>query len=124
MAKFVKDIEFLVIEGKGNEMLRAGMGCGGPIYEGKIEEGPLSGFDLVDFGSGGYLICDSCDKDIFPNDTCYYVAVLNEVLCEECFKKWIKRAQYCESDSGVEERNFGYYSTKFKVDKENHDTGR
>ena len=119
MAKFVKDIEFLVIEGKGSEMLGAGMGYGSPIYEGKIEEGPLSGFDW-----GSYLICDHCDKDIFPNDTCYYVAVLNGVLCEECFKRWIKHAQYCELDSEVEERNFGHYSTKFNVDKENHDTGR
>ena len=117
MAKFVKDIEFLVIEGKGSEMLGAGMGGGSPIYEGKIEEGPLSGFDLVNLGCGGYLICDHCDKDIFPNDTCYYVAVLNGVLCEECFERWIKHAQYYELDSEVEERNFGHYSTKFNVDK-------
>ena len=50
-------------------------------------------------------------------DSCYYVAVLNGVLCEECFKRWIKHAQYCELDSEVEERNFGHYSTKFNVDK-------
>lgn len=54
---------------------------------------------------GGLGICDYCNKPITKG---YYVAVLNCVLCEKCYKSWHRRAKNYPQDREIEERNFRY----------------
>ena len=55
---------------------------------------------------GGLGICDDCNECI---GLCgYYVAVLNSVLCEECYKAWYERSKRYREDKRIESRNFEY----------------
>ena len=59
------------------------------------------------FEWGGIGICDNCNEAIVPKG--YYVAVLNRVLCDECYDEWNERAIYNHEDARIEQRNFEYY---------------
>ena len=52
---------------------------------------------------GGLGICDHCNTAIRKG---YYVAVLNSVLCEKCYKSWHHRAKNYPEDRRIEESNF------------------
>ena len=61
-------------------------------------------------GSGGgegypatFCGCDHCNTAIRKG---YYVAVLNSVLCEKCYKSWHHRAKNYPEDRRIEESNF------------------
>lgn len=108
--------DFLVIEGKAKDFLSIGFGAGGEMTTGTIEGGALDGFDLISFGGGGYLVCDNCNGDISEDDTCYYVSVLNMVLCKKCFEEWSEDAKWYESDAPIERRN--YIRTKNELECE------
>ena len=59
-------------------------------------------------------VCDSC----FANaENGYYVAVLNQWLCKECYEKWLETAVYYPEDSRVEIRNYEYYKKKFSNER-------
>ena len=60
-------------------------------------------------------VCDFC----FANaENGYYVAVLNQWLCKECYEKWLKTADYYPEDSRVEIRNYEYYKKKFSNERQ------
>lgn len=57
------------------------------------------------FKFGGIGICDWCNERIgFCNG--YYVAVLNSVMCEQCYNEWSESAIYYPEDCTAEERYF------------------
>lgn len=62
----------------------------------------VSLIDMIKIGSFG--ICDHCNGKLF-NDG-YYVAVLNSILCKECYEEWHKNAKYYTEDKQIENGNF------------------
>lgn len=52
---------------------------------------------------GGCGICDLCNK---VPEYGFFVAVLNEYLCPDCFNDWIKRAKNYKEDKHFEKLNF------------------
>ena len=57
-------------------------------------------------------ICDMCAKPI-PNG--YYVAVLNQWLCEDCYRRFIESVNNHEEDKTIEDRNFKNYCYLFNA---------
>ena len=55
-----------------------------------VEECKTIGFGIQD-EDYHELICDNCNELLITQD-CYYVAVLNRVLCSECFEEWYEDA--------------------------------
>lgn len=53
---------------------------------------------------GGVGICERCNE--IPESGGFYVAVLNQYLCERCFKDWLKKAEYYPEDEFFENRCF------------------
>lgn len=52
---------------------------------------------------GGIGICDMCDTA--PLDG-YYIAVLNQWVCEDCYNDWLRRARPYKEDEPIEDKNF------------------
>lgn len=97
---------FLVIEAKAKDFLSIGFGAGGEMSEGTIEGGVFDGFIMLSFEGGKYMVCDGCIREIGDDEPCYYVAVLNYVLCKECFTEWSATAKYYSSDAPYELRHY------------------
>lgn len=55
---------------------------------------------------GGWGICDWCNKCVGSHG--YYVAVLNTVMCEKCYKEWYDHATYYPEDKRIEDGHFAY----------------
>lgn len=108
MATKVEGIKFLVVEGKGSEFLAVGFGGGNVEERGVITSGVFEGFTHIVVGGGEELICDHCNEYIEDDATCYYVAVLNSILCKECFDNWIANANYYPEDAAIERKNYEY----------------
>jgi len=106
MAHNLEIAGFYVIEGKGSEFLAIGLGASDNIQCGTIEDGIFAGFDCISVEGGQYLICDDCNEDIGSDDACYYVSVLNRLLCHKCFTKWIGHAKHYSEDVDIEVRNY------------------
>ena len=111
MAKLVKS-KFLIIEGKGSEFLSAGFGGDDVSDLGVIDSGVFAGFSVINVEPGGVLVCDSCNDSIAPEDTCYYVAVLNCIYCTKCFERWHGSAKHYSEDDVYENRNYLYTKSK------------
>lgn len=104
--------KFLVIEATGEEFMAIGFG-GGQIQDlGIMKGGIFDGFSVINVEPGGMMCCDDCNKGILPADTCYYVAVLNQVMCKECFERWHKSAKYYPEDVPYENENFNRNARK------------
>lgn len=52
---------------------------------------------------GGWGFCDRCTDKIGKG---YYVAVLNWVMCESCFKEWYETAKRYPEDEDFENKVF------------------
>ena len=105
MAKQV-DSRFLIIEATASEFMSAGFG-GGPVTDcGVMVGGVFDGFSMISIAGGERMVCDWCNDEIKAEDTCYYVAVLNQVMCKKCFEQWHASAKYYPEDVPVEKRNF------------------
>lgn len=63
---------------------------------------------LAKYGSVG--VCDSC---MTAPEVGYYIAVLNQWFCKECFDSWYKRAVRYKEDIPYEERNYETYKRLF-----------
>lgn len=61
----------------------------------------------------GSLTLGRCDFCFADPEIGYYVAVLNQWLCKECYDKWYDSAKYYPEDRTVEVRNYEYYKKKF-----------
>jgi hypothetical protein len=57
-------------------------------------------------------ICDFCGK---PTEVGYYVAVINQWLCQDCYQDFISKVSYCIDDKPIEDRNFKFYSKLFGI---------
>lgn len=51
-----------------------------------------------------HFLCMRCNHDI--EGELYYVAVLNDVMDEECYNKWYNSAKHYSDDRFIEDRNF------------------
>lgn len=56
------------------------------------------------------LVCDYCNKIINKDKEVYYIAVLNRLLCKECYEEWYTHATRYEEDAEYEERCFRKYA--------------
>ncbi len=94
MAKQFKESKFLVIEGSETDF--AAIGFGVPVqFVGRI------------------LVCDNCNEQI-AGQTCYYVPVLNQVFCKECFDKWNATAKHFSEDDNYERVHFDGIKSKLE----------
>lgn len=57
-------------------------------------------------------ICDFCGN---PTEVGYYVAVINQWLCQDCYQDFISKVRYCIEDKPIEDRNFKFYSKLFGI---------
>lgn len=55
----------------------------------------------------GCLGC--CDFCAVISEKGYYVAVLNQWLCKECFNEWYGSAERYSEDIPIEEKNYEFY---------------
>ena len=60
---------------------------------------------------GTLCICDSCLADL---SYCFYVPVINQIFCPDCFDKFIKRAKWYKEDSIIENDRFNEVINKIK----------
>lgn len=52
---------------------------------------------------GGMGICDACGKAKMEG---YYIAVLNQWYCPECYKRWYAGAKNYPEDRPIEDRHY------------------
>ncbi len=69
---------------------------------------------FIGFGiEPGKCLCMHCnnfiDKDI------YYIAVLNDTMCKECYEEWYKTATNYDEDKRIEFRYFSYYAQLLNI---------
>lgn len=63
---------------------------------------------LAQYGCIG--VCDSC---MTAPEVGYYIAVLNQWFCKECFDSWYERAVRYKEDIPYEEKNYEVYKRLF-----------
>lgn len=64
----------------------------------------------------GEMTLGRCDCCFDAPEIGYYIAVLNQWFCKECYDKWLQTAEYYPEDRRVELRNYEYYKNKFLND--------
>lgn len=66
-----------------------------------------------------YLVCDDCNEllNVSPlkHPIVYYVAVLNRLLCAECYKDWLAHATRYDEDIPYEENLFNKYAVRLAL---------
>lgn len=70
-----------------------------------IEDAASLGFGL--YGSGA-CVCMHCNKGCLSGDI-YYIVVLNDTMCKDCYEEWLKDAVKYADDAPYEEQNFNRY---------------
>lgn len=70
-----------------------------------IEDAASLGFGLYDSGA---CVCMHCNKDCLSGDI-YYIAVLNDTMCKDCYEEWLKGATRYVDDVPYEAQNFNHY---------------
>ena len=58
------------------------------------------------------VICAGCNNSC--NDSIYYISVLNDCMCENCFKEWLEDATYYIEDKHFEDQMFNHYYMRLK----------
>lgn len=113
MAKKIDNI-FLIIEANASDFLSIGLGISDDIVTGHISGGLFAGFEQIIVGGGKEMICDDCNAEIAPSETCYYIAVLNRIFCTDCYHEWIAGAKYYSEDKPFEERNYNMIKSQLE----------
>ena len=54
-----------------------------------------------------------CDMCFSAPENGYYIAVLNQWFCKDCYDKWLETAEYYPEDRKIEIRNYEFYKNKF-----------
>jgi len=72
----------------------------------RIARGPACEFAESGYGVDGKIYCDNTMERIEPGETCYYIAVLDMILCENAFARWYLTAENFYEDRDVEERRW------------------
>lgn len=63
----------------------------------------------LEFGSPIQVcLCTFCNNII--KDEIYYIPMLNDCMCKDCYNEWLKNAVYYKEDAEFEERYFNYYA--------------
>lgn len=75
------------------------------VIEMSLEEARKLGFGIQEG-----CICMHCNGII--EEPIYYIAVLNDTMCKECFDKWYEQAINYPEDRIVEKRLFERYFNK------------
>lgn len=70
-----------------------------------IKDAASLGFGLY---SSGACVCMHCNKGCLSGDI-YYIAVLNDTMCKDCYEEWLKDAVKYADDAPYEEQNFNCY---------------
>ena len=60
---------------------------------------------------GTLCICDSCLADLSYG---FYIPVIHQILCPDCFDKFIKRAKWHKEDSIIENKRYDDVISKIK----------
>lgn len=58
---------------------------------------------------GGFGTCDSCG---LPSNRGYYIAMINQWFCPECYEEWKLTAHYYPEDADIERRYFEFYAPR------------
>ena len=84
-----------------------------------IEMSFIEAFDTCMFGFTeneiNRIVCDSCNKQINGNQTVYFIPVLNQTFCKNCFDEWYANAEYFEEDKEYEDDVFNSYYSILKA---------
>lgn len=95
--KAINDKGFLVIEMSDIEaLLECGFGYHCDVYS--------------------ELICDTCNKLLNDEKRVFYVAVLNEVLCEDCYIDWVANATRYKEYIDFETEIYNKYAAILNLD--------
>ena len=105
MAKKVKS-KFKVIEATPHEFLSIGLGGSNNVQVSEIKEGLFAGFSKIDIEGGEFLVCDFCNAQLLDEPACYYIAVFNQIMCKQCFERYVANAKYYQEDKPYESRNY------------------
>lgn len=73
----------------------------------KVIKLTLADSKAIRFGIPEGCICMHCNK--VESENIYYICVLNDTMCEDCYKDFIETATYYKEDSIIEDRNYNYY---------------
>lgn len=63
---------------------------------------------LLGFGFNGACVCMSCNDLCLPD--VYYIAALNDCMCEKCMEKFLSDATRYEEDIPYEEKYYNQYT--------------
>ena len=63
-------------------------------------------------------VCDNCNDQLFNDDEelVYYIAVLNELFCKDCFDDYIENASYYEEDKDFEINQYNHYAKILNIE--------
>lgn len=63
-------------------------------------------------------LCDNCNERLFEEqeEPVYYVAVLNELFCKDCFDDYIENASYYEEDKDFEINQYNHYAKILNIE--------
>ena len=62
-------------------------------------------------------VCDNCNTQLVNNEEpVYYIAVLNELFCKDCFDDYIENAPYYEEDKDFEIEHYNYYAKMLNLE--------
>lgn len=65
---------------------------------------PFTNREIREISNIPMAVCDSCSKHNV--ELGYYIPVLNQWFCKECYDDWHNRATFYQEDRKFEERNF------------------
>lgn len=70
----------------------------------------LSADECKQLGWGTHegAICTHCNKVLQPSENHYYIAVLNDIMCEKCYTEWLGWAVRYSDDAPYEDKHFNY----------------
>lgn len=69
--------------------------------------------ELTEAVGSEMAICDWCARPCLPSERGYYIAVLNQWFCKDCFEGWLQRATWYPEDADIERKNFDFYAPRF-----------
>lgn len=66
--------------------------------------------ELMAVTGAAQCVCDWCGSLCHKSYDGYYIAVLNQWFCKECFEEWKQRAVWYPEDASIERKNFDFYA--------------
>lgn len=80
------------------------------------EEGNKLRFGMFPNSDDNIFICGSCN--VICNDNMYYIAAINEILCEDCMNDFVKNmSHYTDKNSlKYEVKHFNHYANRLDID--------